>query len=396
MIAIILKKCNKMSNNKISCILCGVNSGKVSHMFYSVKKDFYICNICNGKLYHYNIPFQKNLSSPHAIYQGLIRYISGQDSALREFSVTLFKHMLLTTKQIDEVMAIKIKTNSLIMGSTGTGKTYLIEIASKLFKIPYTIVDATKLTASGYVGEDVDNMYSKLIKSAKGVVADAEVGIICMDEIDKLAKPKESYYKDIGGESIQYELLTDLNGTVKEVSIDGQRKPYSMRNTKISTKKILYVATGCFSGIENYLSNSNASSSLIPFNDNPNEDYSTKMRSALKKYGFIPEFLGRFGSIISLKDLVLEDMINIINHPEGKLFYYKKFMMQYNIQVDISDDAIVNMAKYAIRVGIGARGIDEVLEKLFNNLIFQIDKYRDSQICLVESDVEKVLNRKII
>lgn len=226
-----------MSNNKISCILCGINSGKVSHMFYSVKKDFYICNICNGKLYHYHVPFQKNFSSPQTIYQGLIRYISGQDAVLREFSVTLFKHLLLTTKQIDEVMAVKIKTNSLIMGATGTGKTYLIEIASKLFKIPYTIVDATKLTASGYVGEDVDNMYSKLIKSAKGIVSEAEIGIICMDEIDKLAKPKESYYKDIGGESIQYELLTDLNGTIKEVSIDGQRKPYSMRNTKISTKK---------------------------------------------------------------------------------------------------------------------------------------------------------------
>lgn len=120
------------------------------------------------------------------------------------------------------------------------------------------------------------------------------------------------------------------------------------------------------------------------------------MRSALKKYGFIPEFLGRFGSILSLKNLSLEDMINIINHPEGKLFYYKKLMLQYNIQVEISNEAIVNMAKYAIRVGIGARGIDEVLEKLFNDLIFQIDKYRDSQICLVESDVEKVLNRKII
>lgn len=383
-----------INNKRIECITCGIKYGEVGHMFYVSKKDFYICNICSGKLYHHKVSYEIDSYTPCSIYKAITSQVTGQDEAIKALSITLFKHSLLTNKKIDANFAQKIKTNSLVIGSTGTGKTYIMETAAKILNIPILIVDSTLLTATGYVGDDVENMLSRLIKKS-GNIAKAEYGIIVLDEIDKIAR-REGNYKDIGGESVQQELLRIIGGSEIDVNLDG-KKPYSFRTVKFNTSKLLFIGSGCFDGIKNYLTNTNSQVKLFAHNHNDQEDYSTKLRNSIIKYGFIPELIGRFSSIVKLNDLNEENMLNILNHVDGKLIYYKKLMSQYGVSVNISNDAMKAIANYAVKIKIGARAIDDILEKVFNEHIYNIDSYKqDSKIDINHEQIYKIINKKII
>jgi ATP-dependent Clp protease ATP-binding subunit ClpX len=352
-----------------------------------------MCNICISKLYHHEIKQTLDFYSPAAIYKAISSHVSGQDEAIKEISVTLFKHSLLLNKKIDANFASKIKTNSIIMGPTGTGKTYIMEIAAKILNIPILIVDATQLTAAGYVGDDVESMLARMIKLS-GSAAKAEKGIIFLDEVDKISKRETTNHKDIGGESVQQELLRIFGGTHIDVNLDG-KKPYAFRTVKFYTGKMLFICAGCFDGINSYIGDSNIKGNLLEYGINAEQDYFTRLRTALIKYGFIPEFIGRFSSIIRLNSLSEQDMVNILLHAESKMTYYKRLMSQYGVTIDFDQTAILAMAKYAVKINIGARAIDDVLEKIFNKHIFNIDVYKvDTKIIINSEVISHIINNQ--
>ena len=379
--------------NKNRCSFCGRSEDEVGFLITGM--NGYICDSCAVQAYEITqeaLDAQKGggaaklnlkeLPKPVEIKNFLDQYVIGQDDAKRFLSVSVYNHYKrLLQKAGDDDVEIE-KSNIIMVGSTGTGKTLLARTIAKLLHVPFTIVDATVLTEAGYVGEDIESILTRLLQVADYNVAQAEQGIVFIDEIDKIARKSDnpSITRDVSGEGVQQALLKIIEGTVSNVPPQGGRKHPQQEFLQINTKNILFICGGAFDGLEKIVTKRKGSSvigfeSFIQDKKELDETYWMKDVTAhdLVKYGIIPELIGRLPVITALSGLDTDALVQILTVPKNSIVQqYKKLFELDNVELVFEDDALKAVAKKAQEQRTGARGLRGIMEGILTNLMFEI------------------------
>lgn len=287
------------------------------------------------------------------------------------------------------------KSNILMIGSTGSGKTYLAQSLAKFLGVPFAIADATTLTEAGYVGEDVENILLTLLQNADFDNKLAEKGIIYIDEIDKLSRKSEnmSTTRDVGGEGVQQSLLKIIEGTISRVPLSGGRKHPQAECVDIDTSNILFICSGAFSGLEKIIEQRNNKGKSIGFNADVKSAYGTStldlsdvQQHDLVKYGLMPELIGRLPVITTLQPLSEDDLVKILTEPKNALAkQYQELLAMDGVKLEFEDDALKRIAELAIKKEIGARGLRSIIEKAMQNVMFSIPDRTDAKKVVVTS-----------
>lgn len=327
----------------------------------------------------------RQLPPPHKIKEQLDEYVIGQDRAKKIISVAVYNHYKRVTKDVAGEIEIE-KSNMLMIGPSGCGKTYLVQTLARLLNVPLAITDATSLTEAGYIGDDVESVLSKLLMAADNDVERAETGIVYIDEIDKIAKKKNTTNRDVSGESVQQGLLKILEGADVEVPVGATSKNAMVPMTTINTKNILFICGGAFPDLEDIIKQRLCKSTLMGFNsdlrdkyDNDPELLSKVNNEDLREFGLIPEFIGRLPIVYSLKKLDEAMLVKIMNEPKNAILkQYKKLLALDEVDLQFDDDALELIARKALEKKTGARGLRSIIEEFMLDIMYEIPK--DSSI----------------
>ncbi len=405
--------------SKIICDFCGATDSRDNPVIAG--DNACICKACvtaANEIMNGNLPIEEvgnkitpteakeiKIKTPAELKKILDEYVIGQDRAKKVLSVAVYNHYkrIFRKNELSNDDTELNKSNVLLIGPTGSGKTLLAQTISKYLDVPLAIADATSLTEAGYVGDDVENVVTRLVQAADGDIKKAERGIIFIDEVDKVARMSEnrSITRDVSGEGVQQALLKIVEGAVVNVPPKGGRKHPGQDALQVDTTNILFICGGAFDGLEDIIKKKQGANVLGFNQDKKTKNDHDKVLSKVEaddlvKYGLIPELIGRLHMVATLNEITEDDMVHILTEPKNALIkqYIKLFAMD-NVKLEFEKDALKELAKLAIIRKTGARGLRSILEDIMLDIMFDLPKYKNKTITISKEVVLKTKEPKV-